>query len=221
MSVKFKVHRARLAQKLIAERVLEEDQLPPRVELVGGVDLSYVGSLAVAAAVVVDALTLEPTSTASVVLDVKFPYIPTLLAFREAGPMIVAVRKLGTRPHVLFVDGNGRLHPYRAGLACHVGLALDMPTIGVAKRLLCGELGEWRGREASIVLEGEVVGAALKVGRGLKPIYVSVGHKVSLRTAVRLTRRFTRRGAKLPEPLRIAHAEAAALARKLRLGFSL
>jgi len=219
--VKFEVRRARLAQRMIAERVVEEDELPLRIELAGGVDLSYVGGMAIAAAVVVDVHTLKPVSKASAVLNVKFPYIPTLLAFREAGPMIVAVRKLSVRPHVLFVDGNGRLHPYKAGLACHVGLALDMPTIGVAKRLLCGELGEWRGFEAPVLLEGEVIGMALRAGRGVKPIYVSVGHKISLRTAVRLTRKFTRRGAKLPEPLRLAHAEATALARRLRLGSSL
>jgi len=219
--VRFEVSRARLAQRLIAEKVMDEDKLPPRVELVGGVDLSYVGDAAVAAAVVINAHTFKPVSKATVVLDVRFPYIPTLLAFREAGPMIVAVRRLSVRPHVLFVDGNGRLHPYRAGLACHVGLALDMPTIGVAKKLLCGELGEWRGREAPVLLGGEVIGVALRAGRGMRPIYVSVGHKISLRTAVRLTKRFTRGRSKLPEPLRLAHAEATALARKLRSGSSL
>ncbi|RLE96564.1 MAG: endonuclease V [Thermoprotei archaeon] len=219
--MRFEVSRARLAQRLIAEKVMDEDKLPPRVELVGGVDLSYVGDAAVAAAVVINAHTFKPVSKATVVLDVRFPYIPTLLAFREAGPMIVAVRRLSVRPHVLFVDGNGRLHPYRAGLACHVGLALDMPTIGVAKKLLCGELGEWRGREAPVLLGGEVIGVALRAGRGMRPIYVSVGHKISLRTAVRLTKRFTRGRSKLPEPLRLAHAEATALARKLRSGSSL
>jgi len=219
--VRFEVSRARLAQRLIAEKVMEEDRLPPRVELVGGVDLSYVGDAAVAAAIVINAHTFKPVSKATVVLDVKFPYIPTLLAFREAGPMIVAVRRLSVRPHVLFVDGNGRLHPYRAGLACHVGLALDMPTVGVAKKLLCGELGEWRGREAPVLLGGEVIGMALRAGRGMRPIYVSVGHKITLRTAVRLTKRFTRGRSKLPEPLRLAHAEATALARKLRSGSSL
>ncbi|RLE89121.1 MAG: endonuclease V [Thermoprotei archaeon] len=219
--MRFEVSRARLAQRLIAEKVMEEDRLPPRVELVGGVDLSYVGDAAVAAAIVINAHTFKPVSKATVVLDVKFPYIPTLLAFREAGPMIVAVRRLSVRPHVLFVDGNGRLHPYRAGLACHVGLALDMPTVGVAKKLLCGELGEWRGREAPVLLGGEVIGMALRAGRGMRPIYVSVGHKITLRTAVRLTKRFTRGRSKLPEPLRLAHAEATALARKLRSGSSL
>lgn len=212
--VRFSVERARLAQRLIAERVVEKDELAGGVRSVGGVDVSYVGDLAVTAATVVDAKSLKLVDKSLAKVRVEFPYVPTLLAFREAGPMIAAVKKLRSKPDVLLVDGNGRLHPLGAGIACQVGLALDIPTVGVAKKLLCGSIGEWRGDEAPVLVGDRVAGAALKLGS--KIIYVSVGHKVSLKTAVELVRALTRRGYGLPEPLRLAHAEAVAAARALR-----
>ena len=212
--MRFSVERARLAQRLIAERVLERDELPGGVRLAGGVDVSYVGDLAVAAATVVDANNLELVDRSVVEVRVEFPYVPTLLAFREAGPMIAAVKRLRLKPDVLLVDGNGRLHPLGAGIACQVGLALDMPTVGVAKKLLCGSVGEWRGGEAPVIVGGRVAGAALRLGS--KTIYVSVGHKVSLETAIKLVRDLTKRGYGLPEPLRLAHTEAVTAARTIR-----
>lgn len=212
--MRFSVARARFAQRMIAEKVVESDEWLHDVRLVGGVDVSYVGDLAVAAAVVVDAGSLKPVAKSLVKLRVEFPYVPTLLAFREAGPMIAAVRALEQRPHVLLVDGNGRLHPLGAGIACQVGLALDTPTIGVAKKLLCGTVGEWRGDEAPVFVGEKVAGVAVRL-RG-RPVYVSVGHKITLPTAVKLVRQLTRRGYSLPEPLRLAHGEAVAAARALR-----
>lgn len=211
----FSIDRARVAQRVIASRVVEEDELPSTIERVVGVDVAHVGGLAVAAAVVVNASSLERISSATVVMQARVPYIPTLLAFREAGPMIAAVNKLGIDPDVVVVDGNGRLHPLGAGIACQVGLALGKPTIGVAKKLLCGEVGEWRGREAPVVLSGRVVGMALRTT--LKPIYVSVGHKVSLPTAVALVWRLTRPGSRLPEPIKLAHAAASSIKGKMRV----
>jgi len=211
---RFSVERARLAQRLIAERVVERDELPADVRLAGGVDVSYVGDVAVAAAVVVDARSLEFVDKSVARVKVEFPYVPTLLAFREAGPMITAVKGLRLKPDVLLVDGNGRLHPLGAGIACQVGLALNVPTIGVAKKLLCGSVGEWKGDEAPILVGSRVAGAALKLGP--KTVYVSVGHKISLATAVALVRALTRKGYGLPEPLRLAHTEAVAAARALK-----
>ncbi|MEM0344504.1 MAG: endonuclease V [Thermofilaceae archaeon] len=213
MSVMFSVERARFAQRVIASRVLESDALPSEVRYVAGVDVTYSGPRAIAAAAVVDARTLGFVTSSVVELEVHVPYIPTLLAFREAGPMIAALRKLDLEPDVLIVDGNGRLHPLGAGIACQVGLAVDKPTIGVAKKLLCGEVGEWSGREAPVLLAGKVVGVALRTSS--KPIYVSVGHKISLPTAVALVSRLTRKGARLPEPLRLAHETATKYARRV------
>ena len=205
--IPFDVARARYAQRAIASRVVEEDEVrAEEVRLVAGVDVAHRGARALAAAVVVDARTLRQVSRAVVEADVRVPYIPTLLAFREAGPMVAAIRRLDLEPDVVIVDGNGRLHPLGAGIACQVGLALDKPTIGVAKKLLCGEVGAWRGREAPVTLSGRVVGVALMTSR--RPIYVSVGHKVSLSTAVSIVWKLTRRGYRLPEPLRLAHLAA-------------
>ena len=210
----FSVARARFAQKVIASRVIEEDALPHEIKTVAGVDVAHSGSTAVASAVLVDFHNLELTSYAIVKTQVRVPYIPTLLAFREAGPMIAAVRKLDAEPDVLMVDGNGRLHPLGAGIACQIGLVLDKPTIGVAKKLLCGTLGEWRGREAPIQLSGKVIGMALKTSS--RPIYVSVGHKISLSTAASIVWKCTRKGLRLPEPIRLAHIVATAAARDQR-----
>lgn len=198
---------------MIAERVLEEDRVPPELKLACGVDVSYVGDYAIAAAVVVDARTLSAATESMAITKVAFPYIPTLLAFREAGPMVGAVQQLGVRPDVVLVDGNGRLHPLGAGVACHVGLALGLPTIGVAKKLLCGRLGEWRGDEAPVV-DDQVIGLALRLGSSVT--YVSVGHMVSLPTAARIVCQLTRKGERLPEPLRLAHFRATLKARELR-----
>lgn len=211
MAVAFNANRARFAQRVIASRVVERDELPAEIKYVAGVDVAHSKGLAVAAAALVDARTLKLVSSSVVETKVYVPYIPTLLAFREAGPMLAALRKLDEEPDVVMVDGNGRLHPLGAGIACQVGLALDKPTIGVAKKLLCGEIGEWKGREAPVILSGKIVGAALLTSS--KPIYVSVGHKISLPTAVSLVLKLTRRGVRLPEPLRLAHALATRHAR--------
>jgi len=208
----FSIERARYAQRRIAEKVVEVDCLPPRLSVVAGVDVAYCKGMMMGAAVSMAADTLERLETGVAVFKSLFPYVPTLLAFREAGAAIVAVRKLSTRPDLLFVDGNGRLHPYLAGLACQVGVALNTPTIGVAKRLLCGVIGEWRGDEAPVYIDGTLAGMAVRVRGFEKPIYVSVGHKISLPTAVRLTKMYVKKY-RLPEPLRQAHVEASRVAR--------
>jgi len=210
----FSVERARFAQRVIASKVVEEDALPSVIRKVAGVDVAHLGNVAVAAAVVIDFETLRPLAQSTVATQVYVPYIPTLLAFREAGPMVAAVRSLSIDPDLVIVDGNGRLHPLGAGIACQVGLALDKPTIGVAKKLLCGVVGKRRGREAPVTLSGRVVGVALYTSS--RPIYVSVGHKVSLETAASLVWRLTRPGYRLPEPLRLAHAAANAAKRALQ-----
>lgn len=212
MAKAFNVERARFAQKVIASKVIESDVLPAEIKHVAGVDVAYSGALAIAAAAVVDTRTLKLVASSIATLKVHVPYIPTLLAFREAGPMIAVLGKLDVTPDVVMVDGNGRLHPFGAGIACQVGLAVDRPTIGVAKKLLCGEVGEWCGREAPVLLSGRVVGMALRTSA--KPIYVSVGHKVSLPTAAALVLKLTRRGVRLPEPLRLAHEIVTKHARK-------
>ena len=194
----------RKLQERLKRRVVERDNRQP-VERFGAVDVSYDGERAFAVAVTVDAEALEPQEIVVRQTRIEFPYIPTYLAFRELPAIRPAVEALQTRPEVLFVDGHGRLHPLGFGFACYVGVALNLPTVGVAKHPLVGRPSPSRadgGDAVPIVLDGEVRGYAWRPPGGSRPVYVSVGHRVSLRTALSLTRRATRE--RYPEPLRIA-----------------
>jgi deoxyribonuclease V len=138
---------------------------------------------------------------------IRFPYLPTFLAFREVEGMLEAAREV--EADVYMVDGHGVAHPRRAGLASHLGVVLRRPTLGVAKSRLCGEGEEpprERGSYALLREGGEVIGAAVRTKTGVKPVYVSVGHGLSLRTAIELTLRTSR--FRMPEPLRLAHSLA-------------
>ncbi len=191
-------------QTRLAERVKDVDAFRD-LRTVGAVDVAYDGDVAFAAAVRCDSQKLEVEEIVDVEMNVDFPYIPTYLAFRELPPAEAAIRKLRRRPDLLFVDGHGRLHPVLAGFACIAGVRLDLPTIGIAKHPLVGRAATTRtirGAATPIQLGGTIRGYAwTPPGRG-RPIYVSVGHRVSLETALRLTRSLTKKN--LPEPLRIA-----------------
>ena len=179
------------------------------IATVAGTDCAFVdgGRRVLAAAVLCDAATMEVLATAESLLPCRFPYVPGLLSFREARAVIEAVKRLGRRPDLLMCDGQGLAHPRGMGLASHVGLLLDVPTIGVAKSRLCGEHrapGARRGCRAQLRLDGEVIGSVVRTRTGVRPLYVSVGHRVDLATAVRWTLRCCR-GVRLPEPTRRAH----------------
>ncbi len=191
-------------QRQLARHVVEEDRIG-RVERFGGADVSYIGDRAFAVAVTVDAETLEPMEIAIRQTTVDFPYIPTYLAFRELPAIRPAIEALKLEPDVLFVDGHGRLHPRRFGFACYAGVSLDLPTVGIAKHRLVGHPmppNPAAKDAAPIRLDGSVEGYAWRPAGSSRPIYISVGHRVSLKTALALTRRATRR--RYPEPLRIA-----------------
>lgn len=187
-------------QTKLALLVSRQSDLPKTIRSVAGADGAYAGDKAVAAAVLIDYDSLEPLETATASTRVSFPYVPGLLAFREAPVVVSALQKLKHRPDVCIVDGHGLAHPRRFGLACHVGLAVDMPTIGVAKSKLFGdEVGEML-----VDKEGKVVAAVLRIGR--KSLYVSVGHKISLEDSTRIVKHcVSERGL---EPLLLAHQEA-------------
>ena len=143
-----------------------------------------------------------------VVDRIKFPYIPTYLAYRELPLFEKLIEQLKVRPSVLMVDGNGILHPYKIGIASHLGVVLDIPTIGVAKSLLCGEIKD------DYIFEGEEkIGYAVYSSK--KPIFVSPGHRISLNTSVDVVRRFLRY--RIPEPLRQAHILARSKIREVDL----
>lgn len=192
-------------QLRIARRVVEEDRWR-RLERVAGCDLSFArGDQAVAACVVLDRSSLEVLEERVAKVKLRFPYIPTFLAFRELEGMLRVAR--GVRADVFMVGAQGKAHPRRAGLACHLGVVLNKPALGVAKSRLCGEAEEPPRRRGAYTLlkEGEeVLGVVLRTKPGSKPVYVSVGHKLSLETAIQITLD-TSRAHRLPEPLRLAH----------------
>jgi deoxyribonuclease V len=208
---------ARRAQQEMAARLVARDELPAGPLRLGGADVSntrFDPSRRVHAALV----TLdEAGAVAATACDGRaagFPYIPGYLGFREVPALLACWARLDPKPDVILVDGHGLAHPRRLGLACHLGLVLDMPTIGVAKSLLVGEgePGPEPGATAPILWKGEVVGAALRSRRGARPLYVSVGHRVSLPTAVAIVLAATG-GRRLPLPIRAAHAAANAARR--------
>jgi len=202
---------ARSLQEELAGAV-RETPLAAAPRLVAGIDVAYDTRrrLAVAAAVVVDAATLAPVETVVATAEVTFPYVPGLLAWRELPALLAAWRRLETCPDLVLCDGQGRAHPRRCGLACMVGLLLDVPAIGCAKSLLIGRHGRLaarRGASAALVDRRETVGRAVRTRDGVRPVYVSVGHRITLDEAVSWVLRLAR--TRIPEPLRSADRAAA------------
>lgn len=183
-----------------------------RVRTVAGVDVSVKDDHACAAMVVMTWPRLEVVETSTAAQPVAFPYIPGLLSFREMPVLEAAFATLTVRPDLLMVDGQGLAHPRRAGLACHLGVTLDIPSIGCGKTRLVGDHRDprdVRGARAALRHEGETIGCALRTRAGVKPIYVSIGHRIDLDTAVRYVMRAATRF-RLPEPQRAAHRAAGA-----------
>jgi deoxyribonuclease V len=168
---------------------------PDLPRTIAGLDVAYGSDGAAegpervaAAVVVVDTATLEPVATATAVGEVSFPYVPGLFAFRELPTLVTALRALTVVPELLLCDGQGIAHPRRFGLACHLGVLTGLPTAGVAKNPFVGtyqDLGAARGAQAALLDGEETVGRALRTQDGVKPVFVSVGHRIDLDTACR------------------------------------
>ena len=209
---------ARRAQTALADRVVREDAFGGEVRLLGGVDVSnnrFDPEERVFAAVVALSLPdLRVVETAGAVARAGMPYVPGLLGFREIPALLAAWDKLRAKPDLVLVDGHGVAHPRRLGIAAHLGVVLDVPAVGVAKSVLVGEadppLPDEAGAETPLLWRGERIGTALRTRRRANPLYVSIGHRVSLETAVAWVRRATG-GYRLPEPTRQAHLAANAL----------
>lgn len=196
-------------QRELAGRIRLENDLPGSIGRVAGVDVSYEkhGNLFYAGVVVLSLPSLALVEEVGARRQVTFPYIPGLLSFRELPVVLEAFRKLRTTPELVLVDGQGIAHPRRLGLASHLGLWLDLPTIGCAKSRLCGsheEPGPERGARVPLVDGDEVIGQVVRTRDRVKPMYISPGHKVDVDTAAELALSCGG-GYRLPEPTRSAH----------------
>ena len=196
-----------LAASVVRSRCLFQ---PPRY--VAGIDLSVdrIRGRGRAAVVVLSFPGLEPVEVRTVEGPLTWPYVPGFLSFREMPLILTACDLIRTAPDLVLVDGHGIAHPRRLGIASHLGLFLDVPTVGCAKSLLCGthgSLGAERGDTADIIHRDEVVGVAVRTRTNVKPVYVSIGHKCGFADAVELVLHCTSRY-RLPEPTRLAHLAA-------------
>ncbi|MGC9335765.1 MAG: deoxyribonuclease V [Anaerolineae bacterium] len=201
------VDQARVLQLQLAKKVIAETTFDPDdVATVAGVDVGFQGNVARAAVVVLAFPSLRPIAYAIGQVPVGFPYIPGLLTFREGPSVIAALEKLSIRPDLLVFDGHGLAHPRRIGLASHMGVILDQPSIGCAKSRLIGEhdepgdqVGDW----APLREGDEVIGAVVRTRARVKPVFVSIGHRIDLETAIDFVLRCAPRY-RLPETTRYA-----------------
>ena len=203
---KFKEEQLKLAKKVVIKDKFDE------IKLVGGVDQAFKDNEIISAVVVCDYKTMKVIEKKSASVQATFPYIPTYLSYREAPAIVEAVSKLENKPDILLVDGHGIAHPRKIGLASHVGLLLDIPTIGVAKNLLCGEI-----KKDKIVVGERIAGFSLVTKEHANPLFVSPGHKISLKSSLEVVKNCIILPHKLPEPLHLAHRHANKIRKELDL----
>lgn len=203
------VEEARVIQERLYKR-FKGGKIGNDIRLVAGADVSYFKEkkLAIGVVVVLDARTFDEVEVAVVEDEVHFPYIPGYLAFREVPVLIKSFDSLSSvdKIDMILVDGQGRAHPRGMGLATHLGILLDKPTIGVAKTRLVGEYevpGEEKGEWSNLNFDGKCIGRVLRTRSRIKPLFISVGHRINIEDAVESVLRFCIKY-KLPEPIRIA-----------------
>lgn len=202
------VAEARALQEALRGRVVTADRLG-KVGHVAGVDVGFEddGAVTRAAVAVLSFPELKFVEHAIARQPTRFPYVPGYLSFREIPAVLAALKQLKTKPDLLLCDGQGLAHPRRFGLACHLGLLTDIPSVGVAKSLLIGEhdrLPQKKGGWVPLRDGDEIIGAVLRTRDGVRPVYVSVGHRISLETAIDYVLRCTTKY-RLPETTRAAH----------------
>ena len=201
---------ARQIQNELRNEVISQDRFGD-IKTVAGVDLGFKKDVARASVIVLSFPELQLIDWVLVESPVPFPYIPGLLSFRETPPLLKAFTQLNTEPDLIIADGQGIAHPRRFGIASHLGLILDRPTIGCAKSRLWGRHKQPNNEAGSIEYlydKGEIIGAAVRTRSNVSVVYVSVGHRISLDSAIRLTLACCGRY-RLPETTRYAHQAAA------------
>jgi len=191
-------------QIAMGKKVVLDDAFE-KIETVAGVDAAYSGGNAYGTCVVFDYSTKKIIDEKTVVSKIDFPYISTYLSFREYPVIEKTVKSLSEKPTVLMFDGNGVLHPFGIGIASHAGVLLDIPTIGVAKNLLCGTLEfipKKQGDFSRVVYKNKTIGFCLKSSKNAKPVFISPGHKISFESSLKIVKEFCKY--RIPEPIRIA-----------------
>jgi deoxyribonuclease V len=197
---------ARQLQVNLSARVIRENRLET-VKTVAGIDVGIKGDTACAAVVVLNFPGLNVVAKATATRQITYPYIPGLLSFREGPVILDALDRLDRKPDLVIFDGQGLAHPCRLGIASHIGLLTDLPSIGCAKSRLCGQYREpdvKRGSHVPLMEHGETIGAIVRTRTGVKPVFVSIGHRIDLKTSIDYVLRCCK-GYRLPETTRQAH----------------
>ena len=192
-------------QRIVSEIATIKDDFG-EIRHIAAADQAFFDNRIISAILILDFDSLEITECVFSILPISFPYIPTFLSFREGPAIVNAFRKLKIRPDLMLIDGAGINHPRGAGLATHIGVALDVPTIGITKKILCGEGAQPSdvGEASPLVYLDKIVGWLLKSSKKSKPIVVAPGHMVSLESSLSIVKTCLR-GHKLPEPSRLVH----------------
>lgn len=209
------IEEAKAAQKEMAKRVVLEDDINQRIEHIGGMDVSNTPfdpeELIFGAVIVCSYPSLSVVQTATRTNKQTFPYVPGLLGFREAPTLVEAYNQLSLFPDIIMVDGHGVSHPRGLGIASHLGVLLDVPTIGVAKSILVGTpaapLAEEAGSMVPLLWKGKEIAMLVRTKKKCSPLIISAGHKISLKTALDLVMSCLKKY-RLPEPTRYAHLAA-------------
>jgi deoxyribonuclease V len=194
-------------QQDMRQHVIINDNFP-HVKMIAGIDVGYdiENNMSKAALVLMDIEKLVPVDAIIELDPTPFPYIPGLLSFREAPVILKALSKLKTAPDILFIDGQGIAHPRRLGIASHVGVLTGLPSIGIAKSVLCGDYKDpslKKGNSTPLMHKGEKIATVYRSRDGVKPIFISPGHRIGHESAVSLVARCLTKY-RLPEPTRIA-----------------
>ena len=202
------ISEAKIIQEELRKEVITEDRFEEPVKYVAGVDMGFEadGTISRAAVAVLSFPDLQLQEQSIAKRPTTFPYIPGFLSFREIPAVLDALEKINTTPDIILCDGQGLAHPRRLGIACHLGVILDIPTIGVAKSWLIGdyeEVPQEKGSWKPLIHKNETIGAVLRTRANVKPLYVSSGHRISLPTAIDYVLRCTPQF-RLPETTRIA-----------------
>lgn len=177
---------AMVLQKKLAKNVIRKNRMP-KIQTVAGIDVGIKGDIARAAIVVLNFPQLDIVEQTTATHKIQFPYIPGLLSFREGPVILKTLSKLSVKPDLMIFDGQGIAHPRRLGIASHIGLLADIPSIGCAKSRLCGQYrkpGLYRGSYIPLMDRNQTIGAVVRTRTGIKPVFVSIGHRINLNTCI-------------------------------------